>query len=205
MSSSSPIYVLIITPSEVIASGIESAIEHSGEISVCATIQDLSLLNNSLLCSLQVDAVLVDPIIFDINSRGNSRNLLKELIDVPTLLMINMVLDEQTINQYDDKFSIYDNSHTIIEKIKALVSENSTQSQSKTDSGNELSVREQEILISVAQGMLNKEIADKYNISIHTVISHRKNITRKTGIKTVAGLTVYALLNNLIDTKSLDL
>jgi regulator of cell morphogenesis and NO signaling len=65
--------------------------------------------------------------------------------------------------------------------------------------GEELSDREKEILVSVAKGMLNKEIADQYNISIHTVISHRKNITRKTGIKTVAGLTVYALLNNLIE------
>jgi len=65
--------------------------------------------------------------------------------------------------------------------------------------GGELSAREKEILVSVAKGMLNKEIADQYNISIYTVISHRKNITRKTGIKTVAGLTVYAILNNLID------
>ena len=64
--------------------------------------------------------------------------------------------------------------------------------------GEELSAREKEILVCVAGGMLNKEIADKYSISIYTVITHRKNITRKTGIKTVAGLTVYALLNNLI-------
>ena len=46
-------------------------------------------------------------------------------------------------------------------------------------------------------------IADLMNISIHTVISHRKNITRKTGIKSVSGLTVYALLNNLIDESEL--
>ena len=59
-------------------------------------------------------------------------------------------------------------------------------------------------MVCVAKGMLNKEIADRFNISIHTVITHRKNITRKTGIKTVAGLTVYALLNNLLDINSLD-
>ena len=70
--------------------------------------------------------------------------------------------------------------------------------------GNELSDREKEILVSVSQGLLNKEIADKHNISIHTVISHRKNITRKTGIKTVAGLTVYAILNNLIDINTVE-
>ena len=68
----------------------------------------------------------------------------------------------------------------------------------------ELTGREKEILVSVAQGLLNKEIADKHNISINTVITHRKNITRKTGIKTVPGLTVYAILNNLIDINSIE-
>ena len=72
------------------------------------------------------------------------------------------------------------------------------------ESRSELSAREKEILVAVAQGMLNKEIADRYNLSIHTVITHRKNITRKTGIKTVAGLTVYALLNGLIDPDSVE-
>ena len=63
----------------------------------------------------------------------------------------------------------------------------------------DLSDREKEILISIAKGMQNKEIADQHNISIHTVISHRKNISKKTGIKSVSGLTIYALLNNLIN------
>ena len=65
--------------------------------------------------------------------------------------------------------------------------------------GDELTAREKEILICVAKGMLNKEIADLYNISVYTVITHRKNITRKTGIKSIAGLTIYAFLNNLIE------
>ena len=73
----------------------------------------------------------------------------------------------------------------------------------RTDT-DDLSPREKEILVCVAKGMLNKEIADLYNISIYTVITHRKNITRKTGIKTVAGLTVYAILNNLIDMNSVE-
>ena len=68
----------------------------------------------------------------------------------------------------------------------------------------ELSDREKEILVSVAQGLLNKEIADKHHISINTVITHRKNITRKIGIKTVPGLTAYAILNNLIDINSIE-
>ena len=67
-----------------------------------------------------------------------------------------------------------------------------------------MSSREKEILVCVAKGMINKEIADALNISVHTVISHRKNISHKTGIKTVAGLTVYALLNGLIDINSVE-
>lgn len=61
-----------------------------------------------------------------------------------------------------------------------------------------LSEREIEVLKAIALGMANKEIADKLYISIHTVISHRKNITSKLGIKSISGLTVYALLNSLI-------
>lgn len=74
----------------------------------------------------------------------------------------------------------------------------------ETDAG-ELSGREKEILVCVARGMMNKEIADRHNISVSTVITHRKNITRKTGIRTVAGLTVYAILNGLIDINAIEL
>ncbi|HCY73461.1 MAG TPA: DNA-binding response regulator, partial [Rikenellaceae bacterium] len=66
----------------------------------------------------------------------------------------------------------------------------------------ELSAREKEILVKVAQGKLNKEIADELNLSVYTVMTHRKNITKKTGIRTVAGLVVYAMLNNLLDAPS---
>jgi DNA-binding CsgD family transcriptional regulator len=61
-----------------------------------------------------------------------------------------------------------------------------------------LSEREMDVLKQVALGFSNKEIADTLYISVNTVITHRKNITDKLGIKTIAGLTVYAIMNNLI-------
>ena len=67
-----------------------------------------------------------------------------------------------------------------------------------TEENYDLSDRESEVLVLVAQGNSSKEIADKLNISIHTVNTHRKNITHKTGIKSVAGLAVYAMLHNLV-------
>ena len=72
------------------------------------------------------------------------------------------------------------------------------------DSGETLSDREKEVLAEVAHGYLNKDIAVRLNISINTVITHRKNITRKTGIKTSPGLTVYAILNGLVDIGSFE-
>lgn len=62
-----------------------------------------------------------------------------------------------------------------------------------------LTQRETEVLKLVARGNSNKETADQLSISLHTVISHRKNICRKLEIKTVSGLTLYALINNLIN------
>ena len=63
----------------------------------------------------------------------------------------------------------------------------------------ELSAREIEVLILITKGLINKEIADNLNISLTTVISHRKNITEKLGIKSVSGLTVYAVMNGYIE------
>lgn len=62
-----------------------------------------------------------------------------------------------------------------------------------------LTDRETSVLKLVASGYINKEIADKLNISINTVLSHRKNITAKLGIKSVSGLSVYAIMNGIID------
>ena len=67
----------------------------------------------------------------------------------------------------------------------------------------ELSAREIEVLILITKGFTNKEIADKLNISLTTVISHRKNITEKLGIKSVPGLTIYAVMNGYVEADSI--
>jgi DNA-binding NarL/FixJ family response regulator len=67
----------------------------------------------------------------------------------------------------------------------------------------DLSEREKDIVRSVAKGLSNKEIADEHFISIHTVITHRRNISRKLAIHSSAGLTVYAILNKLVDIEEL--
>ena len=67
-----------------------------------------------------------------------------------------------------------------------------------------LSEREKDVLIEIVKGLSNKEIADALCISIHTVITHRKNITRKLNIHSTAGLTIYAIVNKLINLNGLE-
>ena len=62
-----------------------------------------------------------------------------------------------------------------------------------------LSPREIEVLSLVVQGFINKEISDKLNISLTTVITHRKNITEKLGMRSVSALTIYAVMNGYVD------
>ena len=63
---------------------------------------------------------------------------------------------------------------------------------------NQLSQREKEIVICVAKGMQNKEIADKLCLSVNTVTTHRRNIARKLQIHSSAGITIYAIVNKLV-------
>lgn len=67
-----------------------------------------------------------------------------------------------------------------------------------------VSEREKDIIVCLVQGMSNKEIAEHLFISVNTVITHRRNIARKLQIHSVAGLTIYAIANNLIDKRCFD-
>ncbi len=73
------------------------------------------------------------------------------------------------------------------------------------DNSEALSDREREVIIGVVQGMQNKEIADHLCISVNTVITHRRNIARKLQIHSPAGLTIYAIVNGLVDISSVKL
>lgn len=69
---------------------------------------------------------------------------------------------------------------------------------SPNEISDELSKREIEVIRLVADGMINKEIAERLCISVNTVITHRKNISAKLGIKSASGLSLYAVMNGLI-------
>lgn len=66
-----------------------------------------------------------------------------------------------------------------------------------------LTDREQEVMSLIVQGFINKEIADKLNIGLTTVITHRRNIMDKLGMKSVSALTIYAVMHGYVDIKDI--
>ncbi len=102
----------------------------------------------------------------------------------------------------DNEINIDDSAaiiqHKIQNEIDSFLSSHSSQQPQ------ELTHREIEVLKLIAHGFTNKEIADQLSISTHTVISHRKNLSEKTGIKTISGLTMYALIKQFIEIKDIN-
>ena len=201
MAESKKKEVLLIVPSIIVARGLESVFNDLGEFKVGGILTDFSHNSDTKLKNIEADVILIDPQVLDFETRKNGRAFIGEYTDVPVVALETTVMKEDFLKQYDEVVGLYDDPASIIRKLRSALESQQDISHAE---GNELSLREKEILVCVAKGMLNKEIADKFNLSIYTVITHRKNITRKTGIKTVAGLTVYALLNNLIDINSVE-
>ncbi len=104
---------------------------------------------------------------------------------------------------FEFNLKLQDKEETIL-KILSNFIEHDKNNTITSSSESTLSKREKDILKEVALGLTNHEIAEKLFISQHTVIAHRKKITSKLGIKTISGLTVYALLNELIEMGDVD-
>lgn len=96
---------------------------------------------------------------------------------------------------YDEVFSIADDMTALAGRIRGLI-HTSSDAVGERES---LSQREKEIIALVVKGLTNKEIAEKLYLSVHTVITHRRNIARKLEIHSATGLTIYAIVNRLVD------
>ena len=125
------------------------------------------------------------------------RQMSQNYPNINRVALVTSYVDKNVLKYFKEIIELNDNKQKVINKILNLLNNND-----ETASQNEsvdLSNREVDVLVCVAKGMTNKDISDMLNISVHTVITHRKNIVKKTGIKSVSGLTVYALLNNLVE------
>lgn len=112
------------------------------------------------------------------------------------IALVTSFVDASLLSKYDESVSIFDDLETLSKKIAGLL--NVIPEEEETDNQETLSQREKEIVICVVKGMTNKEIAESLFLSIHTVITHRRNISKKLQIHSAAGLTIYAIVNELV-------
>jgi len=118
-------------------------------------------------------------------------------------LRLSDVLEDLRLCNRDLNLHTFLEDKILVPKIKKIEKKTQNEDQKVVEVAEELSEREKDIVRSVAKGFSNKEIADEHFISIHTVITHRRNISRKLGIHSSAGLTVFAILNKLVDIEDL--
>ncbi|MDR0510436.1 MAG: LuxR C-terminal-related transcriptional regulator [Rikenellaceae bacterium] len=186
----------VVEPSPALRQGLKLLLEEGGEFAVTGVYADTASLTGE---GRDFDIVLINPCLIGCFRRFAVRSLLPELpAETLVAAIVYGYVDAETLGSFDGALDIYDDGPKLTRKLQNMASTHRGHQTTSAEAGAELSDREKEILISVAKGMTNKEIADRHFISIHTVISHRKNITRKTGIKTISGLTLYAMFNNLI-------
>ena len=186
--------VIICETSEIIANGLADIIDGMAQFDVVARIDSPERLSEKIL-SNDANVLVINPMLLGYQNKEFLFGLGKEHPNLIAVALVTSCLDHSSLTPYNGVIEINDSKSKIIDKLSEWVADKAP----KKNDDVELSKRETDVLIAVAKGLMNKEIADRMNISIHTVISHRKNITRKTGIKSVSGLTVYALLNNLIN------
>lgn len=120
------------------------------------------------------------------------------------ILLTNTTVDKNSgrVSENLKILSTTDTLENIVEQIELALSTNLT---TEDVASNELSAREVQVLQLVVSGAINKEVADRLNISFNTVLTHRKNITAKLGIKTISGLTLYSLMNGYISADKITL
>lgn len=123
---------------------------------------------------------------------------LYNLYDCETWLGQHAEVEEEIFIPAIRKMELASKRSDVTVKISNMLNQN-------PDSNENLSDRERDVIVGVVQGMTNKEIADHLCISVNTVITHRRNIARKLQIHSPAGLTIYAIVNNLVDISSVQL
>ena len=188
--------ILIAETSPIISGGLISFFEDMNQITVVSVVDNIEDLQDKIIVH-NPDILIINPMMLGYTIGNFFKQMSQNYPNVNRVALITSYVDRNILKYFKEIIELNDNKQKVIGKILNLLNSND-----ETASQNEsvdLSNREVDVLVCVAKGMTNKDISDMLNISVHTVITHRKNIVKKTGIKSVSGLTVYALLNNLVE------
>lgn len=187
---------IVAEKSYLVRKGLVSVINRIDFASVVKELDDLDRINSEILHH-NPDFIVINPNLFPEHLNFMNFEIKADLSKKGIAITSSPPFRKGMMQNFRMILQIDDSKQVLFEKLQSLVQESASKTGLLLES-NELSDREKTILKHVAKGQTNKEIAEKLFLSAHTVITHRKNITAKLGIKTISGLTVYAILNNLV-------
>jgi DNA-binding NarL/FixJ family response regulator len=192
VNTTSYINVLIVEPSSIIYEGLNRILSGGGLRLRVYRAENFEAIEQCIL-SKKINVAIVNPLYVQNNEKG-FHSLRAGYPAASWVALVYAYFDQRLISLFDGSISISDSPESILQLMRQTASAGNRESSTEEV----LSERETDVLKLLATGLTNKEIAEKLNISINTVITHRKNITQKTGIKSVSGLTIYAVVKKLV-------
>ena len=190
---SSPIYIAIVEPSHIIREGLVKIFENyyldfqAFYFNTCSSLSQYG--SKSFIKIVIVNSELSS------NETDILQKQKSQFENAKWIGLISISRQRSFSKLVNDVIFINDEPKIIINTINNLLNVKADELSFKT----KLSDREIDVLKLLVKGNMNKEVANVLNISIHTVITHRKNITTKLGIKSTAAMAIYAVANNIIE------
>jgi DNA-binding NarL/FixJ family response regulator len=185
------INIAIYEPSLIIYEGLANVIAKGQMQTNSYRLTDFDELKDCLQ-RYDIDVVLMNPGMMQ-NRMPEFMKLKKHYTKVSWIALVYSYFDDEILNQFRDTISILDSHSSLMETLN-----NSVVKTRDEVNKEQLSLREVEVLKYLIKGLSNREIAHLLNISTHTVVSHRKKIIDKTGIKSLPGLTIFAITQKII-------
>lgn len=185
--------IAVAEPSVIIRSGLLSVLGRLTTLNIqILEIAEIAQLG-SALCRQKPDMLIVNPALLGMFSLQKIKSE-AGCLPMKCIALQYSVTDSSTLKAYDQTISIYDTAEQIKEKLRSVCNSHDGEASQEL-----LSAREKEIIVGVVKGLTNKQIAERLFISAHTVITHRRNIAAKLQIHSPAGLTIYAIVNKLVE------
>lgn len=187
--------VLMAESSEMVAEGVKAFLDPA-RFDLLAPLSDVLNLESRIAVQ-KPDILLLNPTLLPSPPKAALNQLQSLRPRMAVVALVYHYTDPLLLASFRGVLDINTPSNKVSSLLLDAVQE-TQEAADDTTQGYDLSERETGILVLVAKGLSSKEIADKLSLSVHTVNTHRKNITHKTGIRSVAGLAVYAMLHNLM-------